>query len=380
MQNDPQDWLDCAHAIISYLVKISDSLPSRPANSQSILGIGVAFTSCTVLPVDASGTPVCHVLRDEQAAEEEEDDELATKITPASRPHAFPKLWKHHSKHVQVVANELNARLKNEPFLNYAYGGKISLEWFHPKVIEVLQKDRPTFDRATYFLEAGDWLVWRLSGTTHIPPMRSACQASFKGLFNVEAQAHYLNASLLTPITGQLDVKSQEKLFAPASSFVPQGTFVGQYNKSAIKIAAAMIDAHAAALYLGCRKPNSVALLLGTSGCYMVCSSERPKSIPGIAGVALDGIAPHLYGIEAGSASVGDSFAWLSRLANQPIQEIEQAAMLLYLTDEESADSTRSMNSCYCIDFFNGNRTPLMRCVFLCTSFHCNCATPTLIY
>src|SRR3954454_23432251 len=68
----PQDWL------VSLAAAVPAALASSGARPDEVIGIGVDFTSCTMLPARADGTPLC--LLD------------ALKRTPL----AWPKLWKHH--------------------------------------------------------------------------------------------------------------------------------------------------------------------------------------------------------------------------------------------------------------------------------------------
>ncbi|MBO2518202.1 MAG: hypothetical protein CW349_00635 [Firmicutes bacterium] len=72
---------------------------------EQVIGIGIDFTACTMLPVKADGTPLCFL--EEYRA----------------NPHSWVKLWKHHS--AQPYANRLNAiaRERGETFLG-RYGGK----------------------------------------------------------------------------------------------------------------------------------------------------------------------------------------------------------------------------------------------------------------
>ena len=106
---------------------IQGVLSERPDAATSVVGIGIDATSCTVLPVTADGTPLC---------------ELPMWRT---RPHAWPKLWKHHA--AQHVANRLNevAVERKEAFLA-RYGGRISSEWYFPKLIEIWLEDRGVYD------------------------------------------------------------------------------------------------------------------------------------------------------------------------------------------------------------------------------------------
>ena len=44
------------------------------------------------------------------------------------------------------------------------YGGRISSEWYFPKLIEVWLEDREVYDASTAYIEATDWIVWWLTG------------------------------------------------------------------------------------------------------------------------------------------------------------------------------------------------------------------------
>lgn len=100
----PQDYLDVlSHTIPSVLKQAA-------VDVEDVIGVGIDFTACTVLPVKQNGTPLCFL--------EEYKNE----------PHAYVKLWKHHA--AQDKANQLNemAQKMGEKWLP-RYGGKISSEW-----------------------------------------------------------------------------------------------------------------------------------------------------------------------------------------------------------------------------------------------------------
>ena len=89
------------------------------------------------------------------------------------RRHAWPKLWKHHA--AQPVADRLNevALERGETFLA-RYGGRISSEWYFPKLIELWLEDREVYDEARAFIEATDWIVWWLTGASAARAARPA--------------------------------------------------------------------------------------------------------------------------------------------------------------------------------------------------------------
>ena len=51
----PQDYLDAIYKVIPGVIKASG------ADSDDIIGVGVDFTACTVMPVTKDGTPLCFI-------------------------------------------------------------------------------------------------------------------------------------------------------------------------------------------------------------------------------------------------------------------------------------------------------------------------------
>ena len=136
----PDDYVDAMTRVVR---EAHAALQSRVGDTVDIIGIGTDFTACTVFPVDQDGTPL-------------------VKKYPERR-HAYAKLWKHHA--AQDKADKINALAasRNEPFLA-RYGGKVSSEWTLPKIWEVLDEDPALFDEMDLWVEASDWIVWRLTG------------------------------------------------------------------------------------------------------------------------------------------------------------------------------------------------------------------------
>jgi len=157
----PQDWLDSAAKATRA------ALRTARAGATDVLGIGVDFTSCTMLPALRDGTPLCLVERF------------------AHEPLAWPKLWKHHGAQAQTDRINQVARERGEKFLT-RYGGTIGLEWFFPKMLETLEHAPRVFQAAEVWLEAGDWFVWQLVGGDAASLPRSTCQAGYKGMWSAD--------------------------------------------------------------------------------------------------------------------------------------------------------------------------------------------------
>ena len=150
---DPADYVRVlTHAVPEVLAGI------RP---EEVVGLGIDFTSCTMLPTTADGRPLCEL----------PDLRL--------RPHAWVKLWKHHA--AQPEADEVNAAAidRGEPWLS-RYGGKISSEWFYPKALQILGEAPEIYARAGRLIEAADWIVWQLTGVE----TRNTCTAGYKAIWS----------------------------------------------------------------------------------------------------------------------------------------------------------------------------------------------------
>jgi L-ribulokinase len=325
----PQDWLDSSARAVKAAIRQGKLQPS------DVSGIGVCFTSCTMLPTLRDGTPLCQLKEFSRV------------------PLAWPKLWKHHG--AQRQADHINevARRREERFLNN-FGGTIGLEWFFPKILETLELSPEVYSAADVWLEAGDWFVWQLTGGPAEALPRSKCQAGYKAMWSRESG--YPSTEFFSAVHPELAHVVRDKL--PGRMLTP-GQLAGRLTKEyarrmgllpGVPVSAAIIDAHSGVPGSGASEAGTLVLVLGTSGCYMLNAKEY-RSVPGIAGVVEGGILPGLFGYETGQAAVGDAFDWLRQFVGQ-----RDFATLNRLAGELSpgADGVR------CLDWLNGCRTPLM--------------------
>lgn len=329
----PQDWLDSASEACRSAMKLSG------ASAEQVIGIGVDFTSCTMLPVFADGTPVCMF-------------ERFTRV-----PLAYPKLWKHHGAKPETDRINQLARERNEPWLA-RYGGTIGLEWFFPKLLETLNHEPGVYDTADVWLEAGDWFVWQLTSgpfpdcsTTNL--VRSTCQAGYKAQWN--AQSGYPSQDFFAALHPKMrDVVATKLCGTMRSPGVQAGELTPRSAallglRPGIPVSAAIIDAHAGVPGAGVASPSTMVLVLGTSACHMM-NSRVEQLAPGIAGVVEDGILPGYFGYETGQPSVGDAFAWLVDTVNLSHEALSR----------EAAKLPPGSGGVMALDWLNGCRTPLM--------------------
>jgi L-ribulokinase len=322
---DPDDWVKVVEEAVPEVLQQAEVDPEQ------VVGLGVDFTSCTVLPVTSDGVPLCTLEEWRQ------------------RRHAWPKLWKHHA--AQPIADRLNlvALERDESFLE-RYGGRISSEWYFPKLIEVWLEDREIYDQCDAFIEATDWIVWWLTGVE----CRQTATAGFKAMWS---PTEGLPATEYFEAAYPGFDKPGEKL---GDTFVPLGTKAGTLRKEvadktglpeSVAVAVGNVDAWVSVPGVGVESPGRYVVVIGTSICDMIVHPDETR-LPGITGVVKDGILPGMYGYEAGQAAVGDMLAWfVDRIAQDPGA---------YAQLEEAAERIGpGQTGLVALDWWNGNRTIL---------------------
>ncbi|MFE5324484.1 ribulokinase [Paenibacillus sp. NPDC056579] len=329
-----------------YLLVLRQSVPevlrAASVDPAHVIGIGVDFTSCTMLPVDADGRPLC-------ALESFRDE-----------PHAYVKLWKHHAAHKEAARiNEL-ARARREPFLN-RYGGQTSPEWMLAKAWQVLNEAPEVYEAAHHFVEAGDWIVSRMTGRL----TRSGCGAGYKAMWH-KADG-YPPASFLRELDPRLERFADTKL---SGDILPLGARAGELTDEAAammglcpgtSVAAAIIDAHAGVPGAGAVRAGQMVMAMGTSLCHMLLS-DKEVHMEGVTGVVEDGIIPGLFGYEAGQPAVGDLFGWFVRQALSPevAHEAQEKGIDVHSLLERRASSLNpGEHGLLALDWWNGNRSVL---------------------
>ncbi len=315
---------------------IQGVLAERPDAASEVVGIGIDATSCTVLPVTADGTPLC---------------ELAMW---RARPHAWPKLWKHHA--AQHVANRLNevALERKEAFLA-RYGGRISSEWYFPKLIEIWLEDRGVYDASDAFIEVADWVVWYLSGHQR----RSACPAAYKALWSDQdgiPGAAFFDAAY---------PGFSEPAAKLGSEFLPLGSSAGPVRPELarklglpenVAVAVGNVDSFVSFPGAGAEGAGTYVMVIGTSICDLVVHPTE-ITLSGITGVAKDGIVPGLFGYEAGQAAVGDMLGWFADIVAGGGGN--EAAAALPALERAAADLAPGATGLVALDWWNGNRSVL---------------------
>jgi L-ribulokinase len=278
----PDDWLDVLRVAVPKAIEAAGIDPA------DVVGIGTDFTACTILPATADGTP------------------LSARFP--GRPHAWPKLWKHHAAQGQADRINTLAAERDEPWLP-RYGGKISSEWAFAKGLQLLEEDPELYQAAERWIEAADWIVWQLCGVE----TRNVCTAGYKA---IHQDGQYPSPDFLAALHPQFT----GFLGKLGHRLAPLGDRAGTLTSQAahwtglpegIAVAVGNVDAHATAAAADAVRPGQMVAIMGTSTCHIMPSDQRAE-VPGMCGVVADGIVPGLWGYEAGQSGVGDIFAWFT--------------------------------------------------------------------
>jgi L-ribulokinase len=342
----PPDW--ALQDPADYTAALGEAIPAAIRDAgidpAQVIGVATDFTASTCMPAlgDALGTPLCQL------------------PGLAGRPHAYPKLWKHHAAQPQADRINQAAHDRHEKWIN-RYGGKISSEWQFAKALQVLDEDEEMYQRAGRWIEAADWIIWQLCGSE----TRNACTAGYKGIYQ---EGQYPSQEFLGALDRRFASFAADKLAHPIS---PLGALAGRLTPAAaaltglpegIAVAIGNVDAHVTVPAAGPVAPGKMVAIMGTSTCHMVNGTELAE-VPGMCGVVDGGIVAGLWGYEAGQSGVGDIFAWFTRngVPGQYAEEARRRGVSLHqLLDEMAAAQAPGASGLIALDWENGNRSVLV--------------------
>jgi L-ribulokinase len=305
---DATDYTEAAAAILGEL-----------GRGRVVAGIGIGFTASSPLPARLDGTPL-------------------SAIHPGA-PHAYVKLWKHAAS--QPWADRITAA--GGSFLDDS-GGRLSANSLTAKAAELADEAPDLWSETDRFIEAGDWLVWQLTGVER----RSYAFATYKAQFD---------SGLGYP----LDVVDGlgGKLALPAPVGTPAGTLSPAWRARTgilgdAVVAVAVIDSHVVMPAVGGVVPGTLVGALGTSAVYLLLDDTDRPLPRGIEGVAADATIRGLRCFEAGQASFGDTLAWFVREFPRGGSVAESFAAY----DAAARVLAPGATGLVALDWFNGNRVP----------------------
>jgi L-ribulokinase len=318
------------------------ALAEAGADPAQVIGIGTDFTSCTMVPTAADGTPL---------------NQLPGR---AGDPHAYVKLWKHHAAQPQADRINALAGKRGEAWLP-RYGGLISSEWEFAKGLQILEESPDTYAAMEHFVEAADWIVWQLCGEY----VRNACSAGYKGIrqdgtYPTRDFLAELNPGFSDFVTDKLDHRIGALGSAAGRLTGEAAAWTGL--SEGIVVAVGNVDAHVTAPAAQATAPGQMVAIMGTSTCHIM-NGETLREVPGMCGVVDGGITPGSWGYEAGQSGVGDIFNWFVT-SSVPAAYAEEAAgrglSVHELLTEKAAAQPVGAHGLLALDWHSGNRSVLV--------------------
>lgn len=330
---DAEDYVKALSYTVKAVISKSEIAP------EEVIGVGVDFTGCTIMPVDRNMRPLSAI---PEYSEE---------------PHAYVKLWKHNSAtaesdHINRLAEE-----RGEKWLSI-YGGKTSAEWTFAKILQVINEAPEIYDSTYMYLNSADWIAYILTGEV----TNSVNFAGYKELWNAEngfPSPEFFEALCpkMKEIVGTKICDRMATLSAPVGYLNKEGaTLIGLCEGT--PVATPVIDAHSSMPALGIVDKGILMAILGTSACFLVHTTEK-KDITGVMGYVKDGIVDGFYSYEAAQATCGDHLEWYinNALPASYIEGAKAEGVGIHKYLREKARKLRiGENRLLYLDWQNGNR------------------------
>ncbi len=334
---DPDDYLSALYHCVPSVLR------SSGVNPADVIAIGVDFTTCTVMPLSQDGTPLCKIPE------------------YRNRPHAWVKLWKNHTAYKE--ADEITEYVQKNglDLLDY-YGLRTSSEFLFPKIWEVLRKDPEIYEKAYTFLEAGDFVVYKMCANI----VRSGVMAAAKGFHN-NITMRFPDREFFKGLDVRLENVVEEKhLTNVVRVGTPAGKLTAEMAQALglhenVVVCTAHADAACTLPGAGIVKPNVMTFVMGTSLCHMMLS-ERLEKVPGMCAAYYEGIIPGYYCYEAGQSAVGDIFDWFCGryLPEGYTSEAKARGIhIMQLMNEKAGKLAIGQSGVLALDWMNGNRSIL---------------------
>lgn len=329
----PQDYISALDSLIPTLIK------DNAINPDDIIGIGIDFTACTVLPLDKNGVPLCF------------------DPTFECDPHAYAKLWKHqgankYADRIEKIAAKYGDTLK-------ITGGVLSGEFMIPKLYETYVESPAVYSAAEKFINAGDFIASMLVGKYVHSASFATIKEHFDNVSGAEHPPREFFAEIDSGFSGVLD-KLGTKIDAVGDSC---GSLTPEWAERLglgihTQIAVPVIDAHASFGAVGIEDGRAVAVL-GTSAVFAALSSQKCY-IFGIHSHGYEATSGGLMTFEAGIRAMGDLYAWF--VENCVPAEYERRAaeskMSIHAYLRSLAEKKQVGESgLIALDWWNGNRS-----------------------
>jgi L-ribulokinase len=338
-RQNPADYIAGLRASIAGA--LSEAGGAAAFSADRVIGIGVATTGSTPLPLDARARP------------------LALDPAWAGNLAAHAWLWKDHTSADKAV-RITDIASRHAPEYLAPIGGTYSSEWWWSKIWQCLDVAPDVFEAAATWVELADFIPAVLAGVEDSSQIvRCVCAAGHKAMYSDQWGGLPPKAFLarLDPRLAALRDRLFDNAFPPGR---PAGhlsqAWAAEFGLPAgIPIAMGGFDAHYGAVGSGVTT-GTLVKIIGTStcDCAVAPAATRVAAIPGICGIVNGSIMPGYFGIEAGQSAVGDLLRWWVEgvCGGGPDLHAELSREAARLAPGESG--------LVALDWNNGNRTILV--------------------
>lgn len=284
----------------------------------------------------------------------------AVSVSPSGNDSQNIIMWMDH----RAIKQAQQINLTQDPALKYV-GGEVSVEMELPKILWLKQNLPAQYDKVAQFLDLADFLVYRSTDQ----PVRSICTQSCK--WNYLSHEQRWPTSLLEKI-GLIDLLNGGRIDGPIQDV---GTYAGCLSPQAAvelglsqstAVATGIIDAHAGALAIIGKEPEStLAIISGTSACHLAVS-QKPHFVEGIWGPYWGAMLPGTWLLEGGQSAAGALVDHVIRQAAcHPVlkQYAEAEGCTVYEIlnrhiDDLEANEPYLTKDFHLLGYHHGNRSP----------------------
>lgn len=316
-EQNAEDWWQAAKECVPRAVAEAGLKP------EDIAGISLDGTSCTVVACMCDGRVLRPVLlwMDQRAFEQAE----------------------------RVTATK-------DPVLKYV-GWQESPEWMLPKALWLRENEPQTYEQADLIVEGADWLLHRLTGNW------------LASLNNVTAKWNYANPEGGWPDRLLASLNLSELRDKWPTEVLPMGAPAGTLTAAAAEelglkagtpVAQGGIDAYAGMFGLAVVRPNTMALVMGTSTCHEALCAEGLFDSH-VWGPYPDALLPGTWVLEGGQTATGAIVTWLADNFGyrEQVEGEKRGVDRFAVLDEKAAAVPPGAEGLTLLDYWQGNRSPI---------------------
>ncbi len=316
-EQKPEEWWD------SFVKATRRALQEGRISKETIAGVGVDCTSCTVVVMDEGFRP----------------------LRPAI-------IW----MDVRAADQAQRIAASGHPALKYNGFGSVSAEWLPCKVLWLKENERDVYERARYVGEFIDWVTLRLTGNW------------VASINNTSIRWYYDRQEGGWPVSFYEQIGLGDLLPRFPSRVLDMGQVAGTLLPSVaeelglpagIPVAEGGADAFVAMFGLNVVAPGKMAFIVGSSH-LMLGQSAKPFYGKGIFGTYTDAVMPGQYTVEGGQVSTGSVVKWFKEhyAGNAAAVARERGVDTYTVLNEWAAQVPVGSEGLIVLDYFQGNRTP----------------------